>query len=134
MADFLDLDAGAIAARRYIINDSTIEKIVELLAENPNGLLLYRDELMGLIRSFDRDGRQQDRQFFLEAWNGSGSFTGDRIVRGTTHVEDLTVSILGGIQPAPLAAYLNSAIAGNKYDDGFVQRFQLLVYPDLSAS
>ena len=134
MAEFLDFDAQAIAPRRYIVNDSTIEKIVELLVENPNGLLLYRDELMGWIRSFDRNGRQQDRQFYLEAWNGSGNFICDRIVCGTTHVESLTVSILGGIQPAPLSAYLNSAIAGNKYDDGFIQRFQLLVYPDLPAN
>jgi hypothetical protein len=31
--------------RRYIVNDSTVEKLGELLNENPNGLVLERDEL-----------------------------------------------------------------------------------------
>lgn len=31
--------------RRYIVNDATVEKLGELLNENPNGLVLERDEL-----------------------------------------------------------------------------------------
>ena len=33
--------------RRYLVNDSTVEKLGELLNENPNGLTLFRDELTG---------------------------------------------------------------------------------------
>ena len=44
--------------RRYEVNDSTIPKLGELLAENPNGLLLVRDELSGLLRSLDRRSMQ----------------------------------------------------------------------------
>lgn len=132
LSDYLELETEQPTARRYIINDSTIESIAELHATNKNGLLLYRDELLGLLRSFDRDGRQQDRPFFLEAWNGSGGFVSDRIRRGKTSVENLTISILGGVQPAPLSMYINAAVASNKNDDGFIQRFQLFVYPDAS--
>src|ERR1700737_3806651 len=35
--------------RRYKTNDSTVEKLGELLRENPAGLLVLRDELVGLI-------------------------------------------------------------------------------------
>ncbi|HZN10504.1 MAG TPA: DUF3987 domain-containing protein, partial [Blastocatellia bacterium] len=116
--------------RRYVCNDPTLEKLGELLNENPRGLLLYRDELTGWLRSLDKRGHESDRAFFLESWTGTGSFTYDRIGRGTIRINTVTVSILGGIQPGPLSQYLRGAIAGRGADDGFVQRFQLLVYPD----
>src|SRR5262249_29895373 len=47
--------------RRYEVNDSTIEKLGELLAENPTGLLLFRDELAGFFRSLHREDRASDR-------------------------------------------------------------------------
>lgn len=115
--------------KRYKTNDATIEKLSELLAENPRGLLLYRDELVGLLSGWDREGREGDRAFFLEAWNGYGSLTTDRISRGTVHTENLCLSIFGNIQPAKLAHYLDRTIRGMD-NDGLLQRFQLLIYPD----
>jgi putative DNA primase/helicase len=44
----------------------------------------------------------------------------------------LCLTIVGGIQPGVLAQYLNAAIRGGVGDDGLVQRFQLLVYPDVA--
>lgn len=115
--------------RRYKTNDSTIEKMAELLNENPRGILLFRDELVGLLVSWDREDRQADRTFYLEAWNGYGSYTTDRIGRGTVDTGNLCVSVLGGIQPAKLTGYLYQANDDLK-NDGLVQRFQLIVYPD----
>ena len=44
--------------RRYKTNDSTVEKLGELLRENPAGLLVLRDEPVGLIRrGIARDAR-----------------------------------------------------------------------------
>lgn len=114
--------------RRFLSNDATIEKLGELLNENTAGLLVFRDELIGLLAGWDRAGREQDRAFYLEAWNGSGSMSVDRIGRGTIHVKHLCLSLFGGIQPAKLNGYLQAATG---YDnDGFVQRLQLAVYPD----
>ncbi|OPX92333.1 MAG: hypothetical protein A4E53_00555 [Pelotomaculum sp. PtaB.Bin104] len=115
--------------RRYKTNDATIEKMAELLNENPRGILLFRDELVGLLVSWDREDRQADRTFYLEAWNGYGSYTTDRIGRGTIDTGNLCVSVLGGIQPAKLIGYLCQASDDLK-NDGLVQRFQLIVYPD----
>jgi hypothetical protein len=116
--------------RRYVVNDPTVEKLGELLNENPNGLLLDRDELVGWFRSLEKDGHDQDRAFYLECWGGSGSYVYDRIGRGTVRIDNLTVSILGGIQPGPLRSYLHAALRQGVGDDGLMQRFQLLVYPD----
>lgn len=124
-----DLQASLVE-RRYIVNDSTIEKLGELLAKNPHGLLLERDELAGWLRSLEREDRRGDREFFLEAWNGTGSFTYDRIGRGTLHIPALCVSVVGGIQPAKLSRYVSQALEGGYAADGLLQRFQLLVWPE----
>lgn len=115
--------------RRYKSNDTTVEKLGELLRENPAGLLVLRDELVGLLASWDREGREGERAFYLEAWNGNASFDTDRIGRGSIFIPNLCVSIFGGIQPDKLTSYLEQA-ANALANDGMLQRFQLLVYPD----
>jgi hypothetical protein len=115
--------------RRYKSNDSTVEKLGELLRENPAGLLVLRDELPGLLASWEREGREGDRTFFLEAWNGTGSFDTDRIGRGSIFIQNLCLSVFGGIQPDKLTRYLEQS-ADALTNDGMFQRFQMLVYPD----
>ena len=114
---------------RFKTNDSTIEKLGELLRDNPRGLLMVRDELVGLMASWEREGREGDRAFFLEAYNGDQSFDTDRIGRGHIHIPNLCLSLFGGIQPDKLTAYLEMA-TGALDNDGMLQRFQVLVYPD----
>jgi hypothetical protein len=115
--------------RRYLINDCTIEKCGELLVDNPNGLIMFRDELIGFLKSFERQGHENDRPFYLEAWNGNGSYEFDRIVRGSTHIKGLCLSVFGTIQPGPLGRYLRGAFGGEDCD-GFIPRFQVMMYPD----
>jgi len=116
--------------RRYKTEDATVEKISEILLENPRGILVHRDELSGWLRNLDKQGREGDRSFYLESWNGTGSFDVDRIGRGSLHIPALCLSILGSIQPGPLSTYVYQATEGEKGDDGLLQRFQLLVWPD----
>lgn len=123
--------ASAVAVeRRYQTQDPTVEKLGELLSHNPRGMMLLRDELSGWLLQLNKPGREGDREFFLEAWNGTGSFTVDRISRGTLHIPSLTVSVFGTIQPGKIKSLITNAIGGGMGDDGMLQRFQLLVYPD----
>ncbi len=115
--------------RRYRTNDSTVEKLGELLRDNPAGLLVLRDELDGLMATWEREGREGERAFFLEAWNGNQAFDTDRIGRGHISIANICVSIFGGIQPDKLTVYLEQA-AHAFANDGMLQRFQVLVYPD----
>ncbi|GAG30412.1 unnamed protein product, partial [marine sediment metagenome] len=46
---------GKPTEKRYIVNDATVEKLGELLNQNPNGLLLERDELTGWLKGLDRE-------------------------------------------------------------------------------
>lgn len=117
--------------RRLRTNAGSVECLINLLNENPDGLMVFRDELNGWLRNLDKLGKEGDRQFFLEAWNGNGSgFDYDTFAHGHLHCESLCLSILGSIQPGPLSHLIADAAKGGGGDDGMVQRFQLLVYPD----
>lgn len=117
--------------RRYTTNDATVEKLGELMNQNPNGLLQFRDELTGFLRSMEREGHENDRAFYNEAWTGTTGYTYDRIGRGTLHIAANCLSVLGGIQPGPLHGYLRDAFRPGRHNDGLIQRFQLAVYPDI---
>ncbi|WP_295525625.1 YfjI family protein [uncultured Pseudacidovorax sp.] len=119
-------------ARRYKSNDSTVEKLGDLLAHNPQGMLVFRDELIGLLSSWEKEGREGDKAFYLEGWNGTSSFSIDRISRGSLHIKNLCLSVFGGIQPDLLERYL-AGISSSLDNDGRIQRFQVLVYPDRVA-
>ena len=116
--------------RRYIANDVTYEKLGEILADNPNGVLAHRDELVSLLKTLDREEYAPARGFFLTAWSGTQGYTFDRITRGKTHVEAACLSVLGSTQPGRLAEYVRRAVSGGGGDDGLIQRFGLLVWPD----
>jgi hypothetical protein len=113
---------------RFIFNDTTSEKVGEIMSTNPRTLLIYRDELSGLFSTFSKAGREGDRSFYLEAFNGNSPFIIDRIGRGTIHIDKLSIGIFGTIQPDILSGFITS---GNGYSgDGFIQRLQLAVFPD----
>jgi hypothetical protein len=116
---------------RYLVNEATIEKVHVILKENPQGVLYLRDELSGWMAQLEQRGRERERAFFLETWDGDGEFTFDRVGRGTVHASHLCLSVFGGLQPARLQGYLGDAVTGGAGDDGFMQRFQLLVWPDV---
>ena len=116
--------------RRYAVNDCTVEALGGLLAENPNGLIVTRDELIGLLKYLEREGQESARAFYLEGWDGNGCHETDRIGRGNVKIEAVCISLIGTIQPGPLGQYLRGAVKGGTGDDGFIQRFQLGVWPD----
>ncbi len=114
---------------RFIVNDVTVEKLGELLKENPRGLLMVRDELSGFLADLERKEYQTDRSFYLTAFNGDDQFTYDRIERGTIFIPHVTLSMIGGIQPSRIIPIIQAMHRGIN-DDGLLQRFQMLVWPD----
>jgi len=119
------------AGKRYLLDDTTYETAGVIMAENPGGITVMCDELVGFIRPLSRQEYATARAFWLKSWNGKDEHTFDRIGRGLIRTP-CTASIFGGVQPAKLAAFLKDAITGGEGDDGLLQRFQVLVYPDVS--
>jgi putative DNA primase/helicase len=126
-----EIEVIAPSQRRLIAADATFESLHNLLSENPAGIFVLRDELSGWLAGLERQGRESERAFYLEAWSGDSGFTIDRIGRGTIHVEHCCVSLFGGIQPARIRGYLADALRDGPTNDGLIQRFQLLVWPDI---
>lgn len=120
-------------ARRYIVNDATVEKLGELLTQNPWGTMSYRDELYGLLTGLDKPGQEGSRAFYLQAYDGNQGYTFDRIGRGTLHIPRVCLAMIGGIQPGRIQEYVRGAVSGGSADDGLLQRFGLTVWPDTSG-
>tara|TARA_R110000787_G_scaffold23762_5_gene67762 strand:- start:3774 stop:6221 length:2448 start_codon:yes stop_codon:yes gene_type:complete len=106
---------------RLYVQDATIEAMQPILAENQNGILVIRDELSAWIGGMEKysagKGAAVDRGFWLEGWNG-GPYTVDRIGRGSTYIPNLSMSLIGGIQPDVLQRDIKTM-----NHDGLLQRF-----------
>lgn len=96
---------------RCLVSDSTIEGAVPILKENPRGVVLQRDELVGRIGGFDKysnSGRASaDAAHWLSIYNAD-SLIVDRKTgeQRTLFVPNPAVSVCGGIQPGILARVL----------------------------
>ena len=85
-----------------------------------------------MLHSLDTAGQEAARGFFLSAWGGSGNYNFDRIGRGSVRLKHYALSIFGGFQPDKIKHYVRMAQSGSSQNDGLLQRFQLLVWPDLT--
>jgi Protein of unknown function (DUF3987) len=110
---------------RLLLQDTTIEAAQEILKDSPDGVLCFQDELSGWFGAMDKytggRGAAKDRAFWLEAFNG-GPYSVNRIGRGSTYIENLSASLLGGIQPDPIRK-----LADDSVDDGLLQRLLPIV-------
>ncbi|PYE48364.1 YfjI family protein [Deinococcus yavapaiensis] len=119
-----------VTCKRYYVNDATPEKLGELLNENPRGFVVLKDELAAFIDQLKREDQATARGFYLSAWDGNEGYTFDRIQRGTIRIPATCLSIIGAIQEGPLQKFVNDSRSGSAGDQGMLQRFQLLVWPD----
>ena len=76
---------------RYVVYDTTIEKLADILSYSNRGVLVKRDEIAGWIGSMEKyggtgRGASAKHAFWLQAYDG-GSYIVDRIQRGQTIVE-----------------------------------------------
>ncbi len=105
---------------RLRLEDVTIEAAQQVLEGSPWGVLLLQDEFSGFFGAMDKynggKGASADRAFWLRSFNG-GQFALNRVSRGAAIIDNLSVCMLGGIQPEPLRK-----VAGDAVDDGLLQR------------
>ena len=105
---------------RLRIEDATVEAAQQVLEGSPWGVLLLQDELSGFFSAMDKyngsKAAQADRAFWLRSFNG-GQFALNRVGRGAVIIDNLSISMLGGIQPEPLRK-----VAADAVDDGLLQR------------
>ena len=119
---------------RVMMMNITPEAAQDTLKDSPNGVLLFRDELAGWFGSIDkytgsaRGAASADRAFWLESYNGKPHTVG-RVGRGNLYITNLSISVLGGIQPGPIRQ-----IAKESVDDGLLQRMNPVMLSAAVAS
>ena len=74
--------------------------------------MLERDELGGWLSLMQTEDGASARAFYLECFDGTNSYTYDRIGRGTIIIESCCLSLIGCIQPSRIAPLVRSAISG----------------------
>ena len=124
-----DLEDNKPKLKHYTVSKLTIEKLILILEENPEGVLLELDELSSLFVRLSKDENAEERGLYLSGYNGSVPFSYKTISRGDVLIPNVTLSILGGIQPKKLSRFIRETQTGYQ-DDGFLQRFQGVVFPD----
>jgi hypothetical protein len=105
---------------RLIINDTSVEAAQEIYKTSTEGVLGLYDELSGWFGGMERYGQSgrgmSDRGFWLQTYNG-GPYIYDRIGRGSAYLANISMTLLGGIQPD-----LIRKVAHACADDGLIQR------------
>lgn len=115
--------------RMFMTNETSVQYMTKLQAENPRGVLLNRDELSSLLAEWYGKNKA-DRSYYLSGWNRNVGYVDSKISRGITEAGIVLISLLGTIQPKILKPYVQKDAQG--VNDGLMQRFQLAVYPDAS--
>jgi hypothetical protein len=117
--------------KRFVISDATPEARLEILCDNPNGVLLLRDELDGHIAQLKKEGYENARAQELQFFDGHQDYTDDRIKRGSHIAEGPRMALYGNLQPAKVEKYLIDMHKGGS-DDGYLQRLlQLAIQPTI---
>jgi Protein of unknown function (DUF3987) len=107
---------------QIITVDTTMESLLELMSDNPRGIIQYRDELVSFVKSMNQYRTGADRQYWLSMWSNETIIV-NRKGKEALEIAQPFCSVIGGIQPD----VIEDLISGTKHD-GFLDRF-LFVYP-----
>jgi hypothetical protein len=121
------------ALERLTVDDATVEALAAVLCENPRGVTLVKDELVGLVLALNQyreGGKGSDRQFYLSCWSGV-DYIGDRRKthqQGPLFVPKPFLAVVGGLTPERLPTLRGDRPGRVGEQDGFLDRF-LFSYP-----
>src|SRR5215218_2256519 len=110
---------------RTYADDTTVERLADILNQNRRGLLIIKDELSGWLGSmnqYKQGGKGADRQFWLSAHTNQPVAVDRKSLDEPVIVARPFVSIVGGIQPEVLPDF------GKDRGDGLIDRF-IPAYP-----
>jgi hypothetical protein len=117
------------ARTSHVLSDCTIEAVAAILADNPRGVMLERDELSGWLGGFDRytgnAGKVSSEVGHWLSMHNASPLRLDRKSTGRVYVPRASLSIAGGIQPDTLTL----AIGREHVSNGLLARFLLVAPP-----
>ena len=111
--------------KQRLIADVTSEALFQTLHDNPDGLVLFRDELKGWFNELSRYTGTASLQHYLSLFDGRPVMI-NRKTSDPTHIPEPFLAILGSVQPPVLMEWLRDK---SVRDNGFAPRV-LFVWPD----
>ncbi len=109
---------------RVIIQDATPEAVASALQDSPRGITIYRDELAGFVKDFNRYNQGGEQEFWLSNWSGI-TLSIDRKTSEPIRIKNPFMGIIGTIQPG----VIEEMAKGARTINGFMDRF-LFVWPE----
>ncbi|RYZ90319.1 MAG: DUF3987 domain-containing protein, partial [Proteobacteria bacterium] len=108
---------------QHIVRDSTPEKLMEILVQNPNGVVIRAEEIPAFFRTL-KTATIDYRKILLE---GSSGVDVNLQRKAYTLKGTSIVSLIGGAQPDWAKKVVNDLHNGIE-NDGLINRFGLLLY------
>ncbi len=108
-------------------SDTTLEALVEMLANNDHGLTMIVDELTGWVNGLNqyKGGKGSDKEHYLSFWSGMIQKV-NRKNKPPIVIESPFFSVIGNIPPSVLGSLVDEKSKG---EEGFIHRI-LFAYPD----
>lgn len=113
--------------RQFIVNDITLEALVDLHEESKKGVGVLRDELGGWVKDMNKYRQGSDLEHWLSSWSGK-EINLNRKTAKSSFVEKAFIPVMGGIQPSVLGSFYTEENKAN----GFIDRI-LFSYPKLKV-
>lgn len=107
--------------KRLLPDEWTPEKLVDMLADQPAGLLTAH-EFSRLLRMMARDYMAGAREMLAELFDSPTSYTAATVKRGATTIQQVAISLLG----ATTEDWLHQSVRGDDLRGGLLPRFLFL--------
>lgn len=112
--------------KQFIVDDITLEALIDLHNAVPSGVGVYKDEFSGWLKDMNKYRDGSDLEFWLSSWSGS-TVIKNRVSGYDSFIKRPFIPVLGGIQPN----IANSLYTDEKKDNGFLDRM-LICFPENS--
>lgn len=104
--------------RHYYCMNFTIEALIPIYKTSPQGIVIYVDELAGLIKGFNQYKRRgSDTEQFITLYN-CGPLKSDRKI-GNNYCPESGAAVIGGIQPGAFSQVFSDI----EHENGLAYRF-----------
>jgi len=111
--------------KQLLVTDATIEALIPILKNNPNGLLYFKDELMAWINDLTRYNRGSAEQQWLSIYSSQAIRLNRKNEEDNYRVDHPFANVLGGLQPD----ILPNLFENDRGINGFTSRIAF-AYPE----
>lgn len=110
--------------QQLLVDDFTLEVLIQIMAHNPAGLMVIKDELMGLVYDSNRYNKNGQEQRLLSIFSNQQISYDRKSDDASELIVNPYLTMLGGIQPKVLGELMTD----NRMANGFVSRL-LFAFP-----